>query len=72
MLVTLDTVVWLSGQSSRLQISRSLVRFWLEVMVYVHDVVKQSDHSDDQHYEPNQNFNQNDYKKFSQDGSGAG
>ena len=27
-------------------------------------LVKQSDHSDDQHYEPNQNFNQNDYKKF--------
>ena len=55
----------LSGQSSRLQISRSLVRFWLEVMVYVHDVVNQSDHSDDQHYEPNHNVNQNDYKKFS-------
>ena len=61
----MDMVVWLSGQSSRLQISRSLVQFRVEVMVYVHDVVKQSDHSDDQYYEVNQNFNQNDYKKFS-------
>ena len=61
----MDMVVWLSGQSSRLQISRSLVQFRVEVMVYVHDVVKQSDHSDDQYYELNQNFNQNDYKKFS-------
>ena len=34
-------------------------------MVYVHDVVKHSDHSDDQHYEPNHNVIQNDYKKFS-------
>ena len=34
-------------------------------MVCAHDVVKQSDHSDDQYYEPNQDFNQNDYKKFS-------
>ena len=34
-------------------------------MVYVHDVVKQSDHSDDQHDEPNHNVNQNDYKNVS-------
>ena len=32
-----------------------------DIMVHLHDVVKQSDHSDDQHHEPNQN----DYKKVS-------
>ena len=39
-------------------------------MVYVHDVFRQSnesDISDDQHYEPNHNVSQNDYKKFSLD-----
>ena len=34
---------------------RSLVEFRTEIMVHLHDVVKQSDHSDDQHHEPNHN-----------------
>ena len=46
LLVTLDTRTWLNGWSSWLQISRSLVQFWLEVMVYAHDVFRQSNESD--------------------------
>ena len=37
-------------------------RSWFTFMTWL---VKQSDHSDDQHYEPNHNVNQNDYKKVS-------
>ena len=53
---------WLEQSTADQQVPGSI---WLEIMVYVHDVVKQSDHSDDQYYEPNHNVNQNDYKKFS-------
>ena len=53
------------------RIRRSLVRFLAEVMVYLRVVVRQSDESyraAEQHHEPNQNTNHNDYKKVSQHG----
>ena len=40
----------------------------VEVMVYLHDRIRQSDElsrTDVQQYEPNQNSNHNDHKKFS-------
>ena len=43
-------------------------KFRVEVMVYLHDRIRQSDESSRtavQHYEPNQNSYHNDYKKVS-------
>ena len=43
-------------------------QFLVEVIVYLLDRIRQtdeSDHSDDEHQEPNQNSNQNEYKKVS-------